>query len=110
MARTRGQLEQALSILGFREDDQKYLANALDVFAFALEIMDERQEKYGDGWKKWGWRGQLIKMKDKERRVWSTFWKKGDKTADLDDAIDLLNYTAFFIMGITRDIEGEVDW
>ena len=80
----------------------------------AMEIFAERQVQYGDGWADWGWKGQLVKMLDRMRRVWNVFWKNEAaivRPSDTDDALDLINYIVFFLRLLELQEEnGQVDW
>lgn len=75
-----------------------------EVFAVALDIHDQRSKKYGDLWKKYGALGNIFHMASKQSRLMTSFWHGKADLNDpkivsdaLDDAYDLLNYTAFFI-------------
>lgn len=66
-----------------------------EVFVEALEIYAERNAKYKSGWKKAGWRTHLNMMKHKVGRLLNSYEGGED---GLDDAIDLLNFTVFFVL------------
>jgi hypothetical protein len=68
-----------------------------------------RNPKYNDNWKRMGWRGVLIRIRERAERLWDNWWDgsvmSGDHrlAADVDDAIDLINFAAFMV----RALEGE---
>lgn len=69
----------------------------------ALEVYDKRNETYKDNWVKMGWRGQLVRIRERAERLWDGFWHMPviadgkDELFDLDDAIDLINFACFFV-------------
>lgn len=82
------------------------------VFLDAMTIFQERNARYGDLWKEYGWRGNLLHVQSKAARVRRVWWD-GHRIqvpdlgtavdhlqSDLDDAYDLLNYTVFFIRNV----------
>lgn len=90
------------------------------VFIEALKIYADRNVKYRDNWRRMGWRGLLIRIRERSDRLWDTFWsgvawkpdgvmdEPGDRMIDADDALDLINFAAFFVRQ-TRDI-GDRGW
>jgi hypothetical protein len=82
----------------------------LKVFIKALHIYSERNEKYNDNWKRMGWRGMLIRVRERAERLWDALWGavpiEGTQSAlvsgpiDVDDAIDLINFSAFLIRAV----------
>lgn len=62
----------------------------------AFEVMRERNSKYADLWMEYGARDSYEHMKSKFLRSNLAF----TYPEDLDDAIDLINYTVFFIRNI----------
>lgn len=90
------------------------------VLVRALRVYKKRNEKYRDNWKRMGWRGQLIRIRERAERLWDEFWDKEDyakeremdraralvngvdtdyedEPYEVDDAIDLINFAAFFV-------------
>lgn len=78
----------------------------------ALAIYRERNAKYGDAWRRSGWRGTLTDLRRKIERAWSFLWhaepvkmvtidsEPGDphpQDPDFDDVFDIINYAAFTI-------------
>jgi hypothetical protein len=67
------------------------------VFLDALKVMADRQ-RYGATWRRTGWMGALLNVDRKCGRLMAEFWNSNKlQTRESDDAIDLLNYAAFFI-------------
>lgn len=64
----------------------------LRVFAEALKIFHSRDKKYGSLWQQYPSETMLMHMQSKLSRCGAN-----TNPCDMDDAIDLLNYTAFFI-------------
>lgn len=69
----------------------------LRVYGQAMRIFHERDPKYGSLWKQYPTSTHLVHMDSKLART-----KANVDEDDLDDAIDLLNYTVFFIR-VSRD-------
>lgn len=78
--------------------------DVLDIMAEAFMKYRERELQYGGLWKLYGWPDNLLQIRHKAARVIRVFWgglMKGGADSvsdDLDDAIDLINYTVFFII------------
>lgn len=80
------------------------IAQLADAFLPALGIMCGRNpdgtgrtiyDIEGKTWRAEGWRGMLWKMADKYGRIWFFGWKRG--LFHLDSALDLLNYTGYYV-------------
>ena len=71
------------------------------VLVNALTIYTERNSKYRDNWKRMGWRGMLIRIRERSERLWDSLWDAPDRNEghDVDDAIDLINFAAFLVRG-----------
>lgn len=76
----------------------KETVDQLAVFADALKIHAERTASYGQAWKQYGAMAMLLKLAGKVDRLMARHWWTRDfhKASD-DDALDVLNYGAFFI-------------
>lgn len=89
------------------------------VLAEAMYVYQERNAKYGDLWKRFGWMGNAMHIASKAARITRVFWKQKGEPArevvslkadgdvlrerssyDYDDAIDLINYCAFFVLNL----------
>jgi hypothetical protein len=80
----------------------KEAQNHLQVLADAFTIYLERNESYKDNWRKMGWKGAIVRIKERADRLWDNLWDKPDaeiKPKDLDDAIDLINFAVFLVRG-----------
>ena len=75
----------------------------LDAFMPAIRIMVDRSNLRGELWQQSGWRGALYEARKKMERLWRSWWL-GDQTDD-DSALDLLNFTGFFIRAATDKYE-----
>lgn len=80
------------------------------VFAKAFMIFCERSARHGDTWKDSGWRGALFDSRKKMDRLWQEFMVNDEPPPDLDSALDLLNFVAFFVRGRTHGVEGTWNW
>jgi hypothetical protein len=74
----------------------------LKIFIDCLRLHAERDKLYGAAWKKHGALANLLRMSTKLERLLNMFWIANGRndlpvSADLDDAFDLINYTAFFL-------------
>lgn len=73
----------------------------LKAFEEALKVHKDRTNSYGTIWKEYGSRSPLLSAAKKMGRLMKIFWYGNghfiDGKPQLDDAVDLLNYTAFFI-------------
>lgn len=73
-------------------------AHQLHVMLQALAIYDERNKDYNDNWVRMGWRGLLIRIRERADRLWDKWWDREQaETRDEDDALDLINFAAFFV-------------
>lgn len=104
MAETEGkQLFEALSALGLPTDDS--MMEQMRVLAETLRIYNDRRARYGDSWKLYGWLDSIFHMRNKFTRVEAEFWTNPPETIQqaeerLDNAIDLIVYTVFFIRNV----------
>jgi hypothetical protein len=100
----KDQLVAALEALEI-EPTEEMLNQAL-MFVVALKTYEKKDQMYGQAWKRLGALNNLTRMATKVERLLEQFWHREDNRngADLDDAVDLLNYDAFFMR---QAIEGE---
>lgn len=86
------------------EDPMDYaMIQHLGVFMRAMEVYSERNKSYKDNWKKMGWRGMLVRIRERQERLWDNFWNGEPEPANLDgldDAIDLINFAGFFVRAV----------
>lgn len=89
--------------------DGEYREQAM-VFAEAFLIFIQRTDRHGSSWKQSGWRGALFDSRKKMDRLWQEFMINEEPPPDLDSALDLLNFVAFFVRGRANNIEGTWGW
>lgn len=86
-----------------------------EIFVRALQVYAERNERYNDNWKRMGWRGLLVRIRERSERLWDRYWdeprvvvKTGGTVIahDADDAVDLINFAAFLVRALEQ---GETD-
>lgn len=96
---TTEQYEQFLEMAGIKPTKES--VDQLEVMTQALKVHAERTAHYQLGWKQYGGISNLLSMARKVDRLMMRHWGIGKKPEfhkwDLDDAIDLLNYTCFFM-------------
>lgn len=80
------------------------------VFVEAFRIFVQRSERHGESWKQSGWRGAMFDSRKKMDRLWQEFMVNDEPPGDLDSALDLLNFVAFFVRGRTHGVEGSWEW
>src|ERR1044072_6965104 len=77
------------------ETNQKQMETLLRAFKIFLE----RNELRKDLWRRAGWRDSLHHIESKTLRIADL--DEGESVAEyIDDALDLINYTAFFIRNV----------
>lgn len=103
---------KAAQALGYSVEDpaEDATLEQLAVFIAALDVYHERNVKYKDNWKRMGWRGQLIRIRERAERLWDDFWNKEGATGsgddieindwEVDDALDLINFAGFFVRAV----------
>lgn len=85
----------------------------MEVLDMAMRVYAERNAKYGDAWRRSGWRGTLTDLRRKIERAWTFLWHatpipkpdEGEARIDvdpdhIDDLIDIINYAAFSVRAI----------
>lgn len=81
------------------------------VFQEALALFRQKNESYGDSWRRQGWRGNLSRILEKADRLRTMLWNAKSITMAGDEstrqtALDMLNSLAFFII----NTDGGVEW
>lgn len=75
-----------------------------EIMMASLTIFEARNRKYKDNWRRQGWRSPLFDLRRKVERVWDVFWDGvGGPDADVDDALDALNFCAILIRAIREN-------
>lgn len=81
-----------------------------NILGEALAIYASRMGTRGELWRRMGVRGQLMNMRLCMDRLWERYWTvNSEDDIDVDDALDLLNYTTFMIR-LLREGEPTVRW
>lgn len=106
-ATRRAKVEKVLGELGLGIDDSSI--EQMMVFLEAMCIFQERNANYRDAWKEQGWRGNLMDLRRKVMRLWNQWWHPRGTRGYLDNAVDLLNFTAFFLRNARAENE-EGNW
>ena len=105
-------VNQLLHAYGLPEDDDTRAQ--LAIFMNAMSVMVERRGQYMDAWREYGALNNLIRAATKVKRLVNLFWHNegGPPYEDRsdDDAIDALNYLAFFLrQSCLREWKGKSD-
>ena len=123
MAKLRGGAEPPS-----QEELERSNREHMEVLEMAMEVYKKRNARYGDAWRRSGWRGTLTDLRRKIERAWSFLWhaepveqpKEGEirirtddvdiddlvdiinrpEDVDIDDLVDIINYAAFSIRAI----------
>lgn len=104
LTQARIQIGQALGALGIEVTDEHVDQFTPMVRAFRIYI--DREQRHQEVWRRSGWRGMLVDLRKKLDRLWGEWWnwdhdtsdeRKRPEQSDLDSALDIINYTAFFI-------------
>lgn len=96
--------EEAMSnlLVAFGIGNTEEAHRQLEVMVDAVRVYDERSSVYGQLWKQYGALSNLLSAARKTDRLMAEWWfTDGAPPAmhkdALDDAVDLLNYTVFFM-------------
>lgn len=98
-AARNGVVEVRSNVIGSPTEESINQAIALEQ---ALIVHWQRSRSYGTVWKKWGALSPLLSAAKKMDRLMECFWFRRDGHSvpgkpDIDDAVDLINYAAFFM-------------
>jgi hypothetical protein len=84
----------------------------LTVMIEALKVYSERNIRYKDNWMRMGWRGMLVRVRERSERLWDGLWDAyaspidgppsdpEDHDDELDDALDLINFAGFLVRAV----------
>jgi hypothetical protein len=76
----------------------------LSVLLSAFAVYVERNERHGSLWKKFGWMDSIVSVRGKAARCVQQWYGpqtlEGGPGADLDDAVDLINFAVFLIRNV----------
>ncbi len=95
------------------EDASDSIIAHSQVLLRALDIYANRNERYKDNWRRFGWRGLLFRIRERAERAWDDLWDGNPEMREAisdDDLIDLINFAAFAVRAIdegNRDGEGK---
>ena len=84
----------------------------LTIFIRALEVYAERNERYKDNWRRMGWRGMLVRIRERAERLWDNLWDVPGPIPkrELDDALDMINFAAFLIRAAAGETTRGGEW
>lgn len=97
------------------EEGEQALSDQLSVMLEALTRYEQANVKYKDNWRRMGWRGMLVRVRERAERLWDALWDKDPNRVpikgkgDLDDAIDLINFACFLVRAV-RDGNRDGSW
>jgi hypothetical protein len=121
---TPGPLGNKVYRLVFIDGEDNAVREQFEVLMEALATYQERNAEYNDNWKRMGWRGMLVRVRERSERLWDSLW--GAKSVDgsddplpgalrdnepkLDDAIDLINFAAFLVRAVRANNRDGTWW
>lgn len=73
----------------------------------AFDLFIERNAKYQDLWREYGWEDTLMHVRSKMQRMQLATKDNVEPGEVLDDAFDLINYGAFFIRNVLDPLSSE---
>jgi hypothetical protein len=78
----------------------------------ALDLYAERNEQYQDNWRRSGWKGVVVRIRERSDRLWDAMWPGGIPygPGPVDDAIDLINFAAFLVRAIEGETTRDGEW
>ena len=84
----------------------------LKVFLQALSVYAERNRRYNDNWRRMGWRGMLVRIRERAERLWDNLWDVPGPIPkrELDDALDMINFAAFLIRAAAGETTRGGEW
>jgi hypothetical protein len=118
---TPGPLGNKVYRLVFIDGEDDAAQEQFEVMLEALRIYERKNVQYKDNWKRMGWRGMLVRVRERAERLWDSLWSHpsgDDPTNDvaprssegkLDDAIDLINFACFLVRAV-RDGNRDGSW
>lgn len=82
-----------------------------DIASRAHAIFVERNSARKSAFREAGWKGQLVEMRKKLDRLWTLIGERSPDDKDIDEALDLINATIFFIILVREnDPNGRWPW
>lgn len=93
------------------EYDTQAECDQLLVLMKAARLYSERNAEYKDNWHRMGWRGMLVRCRERSERLWDAWWDRSQRpTADPDDALDLINFAAFMVRATRGETTRDGSW
>lgn len=89
------------------EDSEEFLEDLVRLFERCLNMIVEKNERYGNAWRQQGWQGNLARILSKTARLKAMCWGEHEKpgfgeTVE-DTGFDLINITSFFLLNRAND-------
>jgi len=78
----------------------------MGVYLQAFGVFLERNKRHKAGWRVAGVMGILVDIRKKTERLWTEFVLGDTPPDDVDSAVDLINYTAFFVQAVGEEKSG----
>jgi hypothetical protein len=107
---TESQVRRCVRTLGYtgRSDVHRQA----QVLLRALVLYAERNERYHDNWRRSGWRGVVVRIRERSDRLWDAMWPGGIPygPGPIDDAIDMINFAAFLVRAIDGETTRDGEW
>jgi hypothetical protein len=107
---TDSKVRRCVRVMGYsgREDVTRQAA----VLLRALDIYAERNVRYADNWRRSGWRGVVVRIRERSDRLWDAMWPGGIPygPGPADDAIDLINFAGFLVRAIEGETTRDGEW
>lgn len=99
-----------LADLGPEDFMTKSIRGHGNVLNEAQAVYAQRTAKRGELWRRMGMRGNLISMRICMERLWERYWTVDPEAdIDVDDALDLINFSVFLIRSL-REGEPAIRW
>lgn len=85
----------------------------------ALTKYADRNAEYNDNWRRMGWRGMLVRVRERAERLWDSLWSADpegtfapavERERKLDDAIDGINFLAFLVRAVRENNRDGTWW
>ena len=92
---------------GTTEEQAELIEDLVRLFERCLNLVLEKNERYGNAWQAQGWYGNLSRILSKAARLKAMLWREHEKpgmneTVE-DTALDLINLTSFFLLNRATD-------
>lgn len=106
---SESQVRRVVRTMGYT--DRPDVHRQARVLLLALDIYAERNVKYRDNWRRSGWRGIVVRVRERSDRLWDMMWPgTGEPEEAVDDAVDLINFAAFLVRAIGGETTRDGEW